>query len=447
MDITAFADTVKIETITDEELLAIGWASSRKQATAAFTFSVDVPHPPVPRTLFQLVGGDWYPACVRCGGSGNYGHGPFNGICYLCSGHGINKGGISDEDLAGKINSWAKRAAVESRITERKMAAARAELEAWRKENAELVTWAESLTPDGLELVDTYVHIEDTQEEAERSEGRPGLDRLVNSKKLEDGRWWALFHVEEEVFNTFSSRVQSSIRILRLGGCLDRKETAYLKAVAGSDDLQKQIQAGLNSRHAATEGRLEITGKVVMIQKRNEGDYLFIKVEGTGTDTGITWVTNGSDKTVWDLNEGDTVRVKATIKRNETYKGIKSDRVGRAVFTVVDETATQEAPAVTETPAPAPAAPAAEPTTPAEAPAAPVATQPKTARPTRREAQGASVVDGWDVLYDKPRAKAQVVKNSEGAYGLVCTEHKTVHPLARLTDERALRRDGGWCCH
>ncbi|MFE2934830.1 hypothetical protein [Streptomyces sp. NPDC059278] len=444
MDTTAFAANVKIDIITEGDRLTTGWSTSRQQATAVATFSVDVPHAPLSRTLVQL-GDYWYPECGRCGGSGNVGYGPFNGICYLCNGHGTKKGGISDEQLAEKINSWAKRAAAESRIAERKMAAARAERDAWRTENTELVTWAESLTPDRLELMDTYVHIEDTQAEAERSEGRPGLDRLVNSKKLEDGRWWACFYVEEEVFDTFSSRVQDSIRILRLGGRLDRKETAYLKAVANSDDLQKQIQAGLDSRHAATEGRLEITGKIVMIQERNEGDYLFIKVEGVGADTGITWVTNGSGKTVWDLNEGDTVRVKATIKQNETYKGIKSDRVGRAVFTVVDETAIQEAPAVTETPAPA--APAAEPTTPAEAPAAPVAAQPKTARPTQREAQGASVVDGWDVLYDKPRAKAQVVKNTEGAYGLVCTEHKTVHPLARLTDERALRRDGGWCCH
>lgn len=76
--------------------------------------------------------------------------------------------------------------------------------------------------------------------------------------------------------------------------------------------------------------------------------------------------------------------------------------------------------------------------------AAPVAKAP---RKGRREALGASVVDGWALLYDKPRQRAQVGRSAEGTYALICTDHKHAHPLVRLTQERGLR--GGqrsvWC--
>lgn len=74
--------------------------------------------------------------------------------------------------------------------------------------------------------------------------------------------------------------------------------------------------------------------------------------------------------------------------------------------------------------------------------------KPPTTRSTtgRREALGASVVDGWDLLYDKPRQKAQVGRNATG-YALICTDHKKAHKLARLTQERGLRQGkrSAWC--
>lgn len=66
------------------------------------------------------------------------------------------------------------------------------------------------------------------------------------------------------------------------------------------------------------------------------------------------------------------------------------------------------------------------------------------AKKARRATQGASVVDGWELLYDKPKQNAQVVRNDLG-YGLACTTHKTVRVLVRLVEERALRQNGGWC--
>lgn len=67
-----------------------------------------------------------------------------------------------------------------------------------------------------------------------------------------------------------------------------------------------------------------------------------------------------------------------------------------------------------------------------------------TRKAARREALGAAVVPGWELLYDKPHQGAQVGRK-DGQYALLCTEHKTVHPVAKLVDERAARKAGGWC--
>ncbi|MFC4328262.1 hypothetical protein ACFPC0_10540 [Streptomyces andamanensis] len=65
---------------------------------------------------------------------------------------------------------------------------------------------------------------------------------------------------------------------------------------------------------------------------------------------------------------------------------------------------------------------------------------------TRREALGPSVVDGWELLYDKPKHRAQVGRK-DGKYALICTDHKHAHLLDRLVQERALRQGkrSVWC--
>lgn len=67
-------------------------------------------------------------------------------------------------------------------------------------------------------------------------------------------------------------------------------------------------------------------------------------------------------------------------------------------------------------------------------------------RAARREALGESVVPGWELLYDKPRQDAQVGRK-DGKYALICTRHKTAHPLAKLVEERKLRQGERttWC--
>ncbi|MEV6401079.1 hypothetical protein AB0M39_40955 [Streptomyces sp. NPDC051907] len=70
----------------------------------------------------------------------------------------------------------------------------------------------------------------------------------------------------------------------------------------------------------------------------------------------------------------------------------------------------------------------------------------RTGNTGRREALGKSAVDGWELLYDKPRQKAQVGRK-DGKYALICTDHKHAHPLNRLVQERGLRsgKRSVWC--
>ena len=68
--------------------------------------------------------------------------------------------------------------------------------------------------------------------------------------------------------------------------------------------------------------------------------------------------------------------------------------------------------------------------------------------PARRLTSGQAAVTGWELLYDKPRQNCQVGRRDK-QYALICTEHRFVRELDKLTDERALRKVGGWCeeCH
>ena len=72
------------------------------------------------------------------------------------------------------------------------------------------------------------------------------------------------------------------------------------------------------------------------------------------------------------------------------------------------------------------------------------------ARGGRRAGLGGADVAGWEVLYDKPRQNAQVLRRiekspNEANYMLYCTAHGTQHHLERMSDEGAVRRAGGWC--
>ncbi|MFF9265768.1 hypothetical protein [Streptomyces longwoodensis] len=87
----------------------------------------------------------------------------------------------------------------------------------------------------------------------------------------------------------------------------------------------------------------------------------------------------------------------------------------------------------------------------AQAAAAPVVKELTVARPaarTTRAALGAASATGWELLYDKPKAGAEVGRRFLGEkaqYALICKAHGHVHRLERLADEGQVRKAGGWC--
>lgn len=64
-----------------------------------------------------------------------------------------------------------------------------------------------------------------------------------------------------------------------------------------------------------------------------------------------------------------------------------------------------------------------------------------------REALGESPVEGWETLYDKSARRGfLILRSTEGAgYAMYCVKHEHLHNLARLSDDRRLAREGGWC--
>lgn len=443
-DTLDLAITTETVNSTPEAPLVIGFNRARRTVTARHTFRLDVSSAPLP--LHYIHQGDLFiPECGRCAGSGNYGSGPYNGICFLCNGSGVHGTALNHTELEDRLNRWAKRGIAESRAAARRIDARTAERNAWIAANAELVAWAKALAPSFVEEgVDSYI-AEGTTEDAAKANAQGRFqERMLWVHPYPDGKWGACFVYDEERFTQFGDRADNMIRRVRADADLDRRETGYLKAVMTSDTARQADPRVAASRHAAEPGtRLTITGKVTASRDWHNEDgevsTRFVTVEGTGTDSGITWKTWSSAATAWGREEGEIVRVKATVKRNGEYKGIKEDVVQRPVFTVLDEepaSAPQETPA---TPAPDPA-----PKTPAKAASASVTTPPPAAKGKRREALGASSVDGWELLYDKPRAGAEVVRQGD-RYALVCKAHKTLHHLDRLTDEGKVRKAGGWC--
>jgi hypothetical protein len=87
----------------------------------------------------------------------------------------------------------------------------------------------------------------------------------------------------------------------------------------------------------------------------------------------------------------------------------------------------------------------------AQAAAAPVVKEMTIVRPaarTTRAALGAASATGWELLYDKPKAGAEVGRRFLGEkaqYALICKAHGHVHTLERLADEGRVRKAGGWC--
>lgn len=80
-------------------------------------------------------------------------------------------------------------------------------------------------------------------------------------------------------------------------------------------------------RHAGeVKGKVTVTGRVVVRRYCEPYAYgsagtLFIIIEGTGDDEGVTVKMNSGAECVWDLAEGQTVTVTGTVKAHDEYQG------------------------------------------------------------------------------------------------------------------------------
>jgi hypothetical protein len=85
---------------------------------------------------------------------------------------------------------------------------------------------------------------------------------------------------------------------------------------------------------------------------------------------------------------------------------------------------------------------------PAPAEAATPAPAPAPAPKGARKPLGDASAPGWELLYDKPKAGAEVGRryvDGKPQFSLICKAHGHVHKLDRLSDEGKVRKAGGWC--
>lgn len=254
------------------------------------------------RMTIAQVDGAWVELCGRCGGTGTMPYDVEAGVCFGCGGNGQSaKWFRTDDELTARMVAWGKSVRTASNKAQAKYETRQAEVAAWRTEHAELVAWAQGLTP--TETVEDYDY-----------EG----NRIT-------GEWC----------NQYGRRAGLFIRDLRDGSTLDKAKTSYLGKVMASALERK---ANSTARHAGDiDSKVTVTGTVATmnITETMYGTQAFVIVKGTGADEGITLKARTAGKTVWALEKGMAVSVKATVQAHEVYGDQPQDKVVRPVYTIL----------------------------------------------------------------------------------------------------------------
>lgn len=262
--------------------------------------------------------------CGRCGATGQTGHlNVAGGRCFDCNGGGLMGALLTGPQMAATARRWAKDRVRAAAKRAAKAAARAAEHQVWRDANAGLVAWADSLVPTHVETAyDSMSLVFDTETEA-RAFGRTGwyLDSVT---PFEGGKVRAEWLTDLEEFG-FDGRVERMIETVRNGHALDARDTAYLAKVAANHSLPPRP-----SRHSGEPGdKVSITG-VIRVAKDIEGTYgtsVFLVIEGTGADEGITWVSFSTAKSVWRAKSGDVITAAAKVKEHTERDGVAQDKV------------------------------------------------------------------------------------------------------------------------
>ncbi|TAK89346.1 MAG: hypothetical protein EPO06_11830 [Burkholderiaceae bacterium] len=281
----------------DGETVRVGHGPSKVDATTLVRLG----------RIFVLIAGVVYDLCGRCGTEfgtiSGYLH-RLGGICIACHGAGAGRriGTVEDAEKVA-----ARRVAEKARRDARRAAAHAQRLAAqtaWREANAELFA-----------ALEREHHLHTTHDgEAQRRD-----EKLTR-------RPWALIE-------------------LAAAACRDRAETpltddeatearTLLAEVAAADAADRAARAAkvTASRYAADPGqRVTVTG-TVMVAKPYETAYgggVFLVVEGTGDDAGVTLVWSGSASGMWALRRGDATTITATVKELGEREGVKQTKVTR----------------------------------------------------------------------------------------------------------------------
>ncbi|MFE0490108.1 hypothetical protein [Streptomyces griseoaurantiacus] len=273
---------------------------------------------------FAQVRGTYAEVCGRCGGEGRVPEAVHNGVCFDCNWTGLHGDTYdSREELDSAMRTWGMNRRRAERAAARRAEKARAEREAaekvWQAEQGALIEWCRSLTPDSTEKVDMG---------------------------------WGPF--QRDYFDTYG-RAAMLITRVREGEVLDAREAGLITSV-----MHRVTAAQTTARYAGeVDEKVTVTG-VIKVYKPSTAQYgyrtttnVFMIVEGTGADAGVTLKLSTAAAAAFDVDRGDTITVTGTVKAREERGGIPQTKIARPKITPADpepQQPQQSAPAPAEQP-------------------------------------------------------------------------------------------------
>jgi len=245
--------------------------------------------------LVLTADGEYLEPCTRCGGAGELPEYRMinGGICYKCGGVGV-QGNLGDEASAVKrINTRAAGARRRAKKRAKEAEARQLEYAAWKNTHADLI----------VEL---------------------GKHEDVGVPAWPNGRALASYAADVASGVTLSDE-----EIAKVHRLLAEQKVAD----AQRDEFRS------NARHVGSIGdKVSVTGtvKIAKAMDTQYGRSLFLIVEGTGDDAGVTVKTFGSGRTLWAANPGDQVTIAGTVKALDEYDNVPQTVLTRTKLEVLD---------------------------------------------------------------------------------------------------------------
>lgn len=262
---------------------------------------------------FLEINNKLYAPCTWCEYGTKSWHGNvFGGVCFQCNGRGFDREIGTVEEAAKLVHRRELARARRDRKAAEKAAEQLAEGDTWRAANADLADMLDAIYAEMAEAGDATTS-----------------DAAYYAREAVDARW-----------GEFVTQMANTVG---MGRPLTEKQTA-----AVADAIEKALAAQIAEQarqdaarwYGEEKQRIDATGTVKTAFSVEESNYatgmpehkMIVIIAGTGEFTGVTFKIKGTGATLWDVEKGQAVTVRGTVKRHGEYDGIKQTELTRAVL-------------------------------------------------------------------------------------------------------------------